>query len=214
MRNTTCMLAMLLSMACDAAVKPPEAPVEPIHEDAWTEANPTARGPAAINPEEAAGKEARRMSVDQLRRSIPLLFGGETWTMPFRGEQANAFDLLSRTLGEPDYVEVNDENREPSPLFAKYMDDMAGDVCTKAIARDETAGANDERLVMVEEDVDQNLRFLRLKLHGLYVPQDSTDGIAELRALFDDILAETSDARIAWYGVCVAMLTAPELMAY
>lgn len=154
------------------------------------------------------------MSVDQLRRSIPLLFGGETWTMPFRGEQANAFDLLSRTLGEPDYVEVNDENREPSPLFAKYMDDMAGDVCTKAIARDETAGANDERLVMVEEDVDQNLRFLRLKLHGLYVPQDSTDGIAELRALFDDILAETSDARIAWYGVCVAMLTAPELMAY
>lgn len=213
MRNATCIISTLLLVACDAAVDPTTDQALPAHDDTWTDVNPDDRGPAVLTPDDS-GRDARRISVDQLRRSIPLLFGGETWTLPVRGEEANAFDLLSRTLGEANYIEVTDENREPSPLFAKYMDDMAGDVCAKAVARDAAAGPNDERLVMVEENVDENLRFLRLKLHGLYVPEGSTDGIEELRALYDDILGETNDDRAAWYGVCVAMLTAPELMAY
>ena len=43
------------------------------------------------------------------------------------------WDVLSRTLGEADYVEVTENNVEATPLFAKFMDDMAAQVCSKAL---------------------------------------------------------------------------------
>jgi hypothetical protein len=208
-------MASILLGACDAEQLAPVTPPvnEQVFDDAFTHANPSAKGPAVLNPQaEQDGKAARRVSIDQLRNSIPALFGGITWTMRIGRQEGTAFDLLSRTLGEPDYIAVTNENLDPSPLFAKYMDDMAGDVCTKAIEADRTSTG--EKLVMVDADVDQNLRFLRLKLHGIWVPDGSTEGLGDLRRLYDDIFAETNDASEAWFGVCVAMLTAPETMAY
>ena len=201
-----------LVMACDAAPVATPPTGEPVFDDMYTHANPASKGPAVLDPEDDAGKEARRISVEQLRNSIPALFGGITWTFQAGREQGNAFDLLSRTLGEPDYIAVTTENRDPSPLFAKYMDDMAGDVCGKAIARDQAGGQ--EKLVMVVDDVDANLRFLRLKLHGIWVPDGSMEGLGDLRQLYDGVYGQTNDAAEAWLGVCVAMLTAPEMMAY
>jgi hypothetical protein len=201
-------------LACDAApnenVPPPAG--EQVFDDTYEHANPSSKGTVSIDPSDAEGKLARRISVAQLERSIPALFDGITWTVRAGRNDANAFNALSRTLGEPDYIAVTTENRDPSPLFAKYMDDMAGDVCGKAIERDVAGTA--EKLVMVEEDVDANLRFLRLKLHGIWVPDGSTEGLEDLRRLYDDIYGETDDVAQAWFGVCVAMLTAPELMAY
>jgi hypothetical protein len=200
-------------MACDAAKAPLPPPGEQIHGDAWDPNDPSPIGPAVLTPGEAgSGKSARRMSVDQLRRSIPALFGGETWTIQINRLEGTAFDLLARTLGEPDYIQVTEANEDPSPLFAKFMDDMAGDVCGKAIERDQTGTG--EKLVMRHEDVDANLRFLRLKLHGIYVPDGSMEGLGDLRQLHDELLADGNDPGNAWFGVCVAMLTAPELMAY
>ncbi len=206
----TCLL-----YACNAApvgVTPPLG--EPVYEDTWTHANPGSKGPAVLSPSDANGKVARRISVEQLRRSIPQLFDGITWTIRVGRNDLDAFDALSRTLGEPDYITVTSENRDASPLFAKYMDDMAGDVCGKAIARDRAGAPGDRPLVMVKDDVDANLRYLRLALHGIWVPADSTEGLADLHQLYDDVFTETGDSGSAWYGVCVAMLTAPELMAY
>ena len=200
-------------MACDADLSAPIPPEgETVFEDVYTHANPSSKGPVSISKSDADGKDARRISVEQLRRSIPLLFGGITWTVRVGRNDVDAFDALSRTLGEPDYIAITTENRDASPLFAKYMDDMAGDVCAKAIERDRTG--SEEKLVMVQEDVDANLRYLRLALHGIWVPDSSMDGLSDLRRLYDDIFGETADAAQAWFGVCVAMLTAPELMAY
>jgi hypothetical protein len=201
-------------IACDAAQPPPVVPPagETVFEDVFAHAEPDSKGPVVLNPMDADGKEARRISVAQLRSSIPALFDGITWTVRVGQQNRNAFDQLSRTLGVPDYIAVTTENRDPSPLFAKYMDDMAGDVCGKAIARDQAGGQ--AKLVMVMDDVDANLRYLRLKLHGIWVPDGSMDGLGDLRTLYDDIFGETNDAAQAWFGVCAAMLTAPELMAY
>ena len=219
MKTRLWILASVL-MACDAAPltqqpPPPMNPppvVEPVFDDTYTHANPASKGPVLINPSDADGKYARRISVEHLRNSIPALFDGITWTVRVGRNDVNAFDSLSRTLGEPDYVAVFNENRDPSPLFAKYMDDMAGDVCAKAVERDVAGSA--AKLVMVQSDVDANLRYLRLKLHGIWVPDSSMEGLGDLRQLYDDIYGGTNDAAQAWFGVCVAMLTAPELMAY
>ena len=184
-----------------------------------TPVTPTNQGPGVVvppeTPAEPTGQVARRISVDQLRRSIPALFGGMTWTFETRAGPVNAFDNLARTLGEPDYIQVTAENSDPSALFAKFMDDMAGDVCTKAVNRDAETQAIEDRLIApYPDDTFRNLRFLRLKLHGIHVPDDRQDGLTDLAQLHDDVLASTSSSLAAWYAVCVAMLTAPEFLAY
>jgi len=125
------------------------------------------------------------------------------------------FDRLSATLGEADYVERTEDNLTASPLFAKFMDDMAGQVCAKAVQHDaQQADAENRVLVRAVGDVEANLRYLRRKLHSLHVPDGVTDSsITAYRGLYDNIAAE-SGAEQAWIGVCVAMLTAPEFMAY
>ena len=213
--NLPLLFAILLLAACEGAT--PDAVSErPGLPEAWTHATPTDRGPAELEPTSAVaaeGERARRMTVDQLRRSIPALFGGLTWTIPARGAEAEGFTVLARTLGEADYIESTHDNTDPSPLFAKFMDDMAADVCRAAVERD-AAGGQAPLVVRSPEDVPANLRFLRLKLHGIYVPEGSMEGLDALATLYADILADTGDANQAWWGVCVAMLTAPELLAY
>lgn len=194
----------------------PSTPGEPTFDDHWNPQDPSEQGPGDLFPViERDGKAARRLTVAQLRASIPALFGGLTWTNNNRPTGTVMFNSLSRTLGEADYLGQTEENREPNPIFFKFMDDMAGQVCTNAVAADTARTVASERVVKpFAEDPDRNLRFLRLKLHGIYVPESSTEGLAELRKLYDDVLADTRSADQAWSAVCVAMLTAPEFMAY
>ncbi len=165
-----------------------------------------------------AGRSARRLSVATLRTSIPRLFGGVRWTIEMTGRTGepqvyDLFDALARTLGEPDYLEVTQENTDPSPLFANIMDDMAGDVCRKAVDQD-GAGGPDANVIRYPDDPDANLIFLRLKLHSIHVSPGESEGIADLRTLYDDLREDTGASSEAWYGVCVAMVTAPEFMGY
>lgn len=208
--------------ACNAQPKndttpPAGQPPETTFQDHWTQANPTDQGPGTLDPTDLReGKATRRLTVSQLRKSIPALFNGITWTTESRNNPQPMFNTLSRTLGEADYLQVTTPNTEPTPLFAKFMDDMAGQVCGKAVAADVMNPQVMTRMVMpYEMEPERNLRFLRLKLHGIYVPDTSMDGLADLKKLYDDVLADTNqDRRQAWTAVCVAMLSAPELMAY
>jgi len=183
----------------------------PEHTDQWSDLLPTDHGEVSVYPqEEIFGKRARRISVDNLRNSIPALFNGISWTNP-NGNQ-NQFDKLSQTLGEANYLDVTQENTEPSPLFAKFMDDMAGNTCEKALRGD--AAGTSQHIIAYPDDIDANLRFLRLKFHGIYVPADSDEGLSDLRGLYDDLLSVTGQSANAWFGVCIAILTAPEFIAY
>lgn len=201
-----------------ATPSPNGDPSEPTYGDHWTPTQPAPRGSASLGPESASAGDrvAHRLSVDQVRRSVPALFGGETWTVGNGRNTSVGFDALARTLGEPDYIQSTTNNLDASPLFAKYMDDMAGDVCNKAVTRDRGATSPSEKLVVRHPtDVDQNLRFLRLKLHGILVPDGSTAGLDELRSLYEAVTRDAGgDVNQGWFAVCVAMLTAPEFMAY
>ncbi len=189
---------------------------EPTFDDHWTNTTPSDRGPGdLVQVVLRDGKNAHRLTVGQLRASIPALFGGITWTNGSRTNPVVMFNTLSRTLGEADYVSVTQESTSPNPIFAKFMDDMAGQVCKLAVAADVAAtGSTPKQVIPYATEVDRNLRFLRLKLHGIHVPDASMEGLSELRQLYNDILADTHDANQAWTGVCIAMLTAPEFMAY
>ena len=157
------------------------------------------------------------MTVDQLRRSVDHLFGGESWTLRTQNRDFDLFEELARTLGAADYVEVTEPVVEPSPLFQKFMDDLSAQLCSKAVQRDGQANdASDKLIVRYPDDVDANLRFLRLKFHGVYIAEDTPpngDELEAYRTLFSDI-ATDSNTGTAWVGVCMAMLTAPEFIAY
>ena len=106
---------------------------------------------------------------------------------------------------------------EPSPLFQKFMDDIAAHMCSKAVAHDMSESDADSRWVVRNPaDLDETLRFLRLKFHGIFVAPDAgtgSDGLGEFRQLFSDIEA-SAGMEAAWVGLCMAVVTAPEFMAY
>ena len=172
---------------------------------------------------------AQRMSVRQLRASLPVILGGETWKVG----AVNGFDARSVTLGEPDYIGVVDENFEPSPLYVKFMGDMARDACNRALAVDVAqptmAIRSIEKFVGLTDTVasnkagvDENLRYLRLAFHGMKVAATDEQPIAALRTLFDESVKAAkgtgalTQAHVTegWRTVCVALLTAPEYHLY
>lgn len=213
---TLCTATTLIGCDVDS-VSTGETPTQaqPSFDDHWVQTTPTDRGEAVLDPFDVrSGRSARRLTVSQLQRSIPMLLNGASWTVTFRGQELSAFEALSRTLGEADYIEVSEANTDPSPLFAKFMDDMAGQVCSRALQDDAQRPSNERAVVPYPGDVDQNLRFLRLKFHSIHVPDGSTEGLEDLRTLYDDIVADTGDSGAAWLGICVAVLTDAELMAY
>jgi hypothetical protein len=179
----------------------------------------------------------RRLSLAQLRASLPVLFGTEadgstpiTWRLPGGGQGLNQ---MAGSLGEPDYIEVTEENLEPSPMYAKFMDDMARDVCGRALAADLARPAGNTRVIVRRADfgdtvaegaaaIDDNLRYLLLRLHAVKVAEDDASAIAAWRALFSEATAEASeagrDAEAAtvegWRAVCVGLVNAPEFHLY
>lgn len=199
MKSRALFLSLCLT-ACEGAVAPN---------------NPTPPAPPVEPPAQTIGKSTRRLTIEQLRRSIPALFSGITWTISLQGQEIQLFEGLSRTLGEADYDRITTSNEDPGALFAKFMDDMAADVCAKAIARDLQTPLGEARLIMRHEDPQENLRFLKLKLHAQHVPVEDDASIAELNNLFESVSStEAGGAPSGWFAVCVAMLTAPEFMAY
>ena len=170
-----------------------------------------------------------RLSVKQLRNSLPVILGGETWKIG----TVNGFDARSVTLGEPDYIVVVDENLEPSPLYVKFMQDMARDACNRAMVADlaqpTMANRSVEKFVGLTDTVatnkagvDANLRYLRLAFHGIKVAATEDQPISSLRTLFDDTVTAArgtgalTQAHVTegWRTVCVALLTAPEYHLY
>lgn len=179
----------------------------------------------------ATSRGSGRLSVNQLRLSFPLVAGQTP-----EGEDISWSQLerYAAALGEPDYADVTIENLDPSPLYAKFMDDAARDVCNRILDNDPTLATAQERTLYRFVDfgdtiatnptgVDQNLRYLKLRFHGIRVPDDQTQGIASLRTLFTRAVeasqgsAETpteNHVKEGWRLVCVALLSAPEFHIY
>lgn len=139
--------------------------------------------------ERPAARRPRRLSHLQLRRSLEAIFG-TSWTEGGHDVLAD----LGPTLGDPDFHEITTENLDASPLYVKFMEDLAASVCSKApLSRLAPTGRRDD-----------DVRSLKLALHGEYVPPGQP-GLEPLLTLYD------ADGIRA---VCVSLLAAPEFFLY
>lgn len=164
----------------------------------------------------SSSSHAQRLTVAQLRDSLPVVLGTDSSGAPVTWMIGNnvGFTARSATLGAADYLARVDDDLEPSPLYVKFMFDMAHDACNRVITAD-AAKAQGDRTLTRYTDVNQNLRALRLAFHGVKVPDGDDTGIASYRKLYDDALAgSNNNPTEGWRAVCVALLTAPEYHFY
>jgi hypothetical protein len=196
-------------------------------------------GPEGVPPLDhptGAGLSAspRRMSADQWRASLPVIFGNGvdgkpiTWVVA-PNKPALDVPTTSAAFGEPDYLTTTAEDLEPSVLYAKFTDDAARSVCFQV--RDADLARTDAKTrVLVREAsfvdtvasnptaVNANLRYLKLRFHGVRVTEDAA--LEGLRKVFTasraGSTATTPEQQGAdgWLGVCVALVTAPEFHVY
>lgn len=170
----------------------------------------------------------QRLTVRQLAQSLPIVLGGNTWMIG----TTNGFNARSATLGEPDYINVVDENLEASSLYQKFMGDMARDGCTRTANADAALAQNSRVLMRFvaltdtvtsnRNGVDANLRYLKLRFHGVKVADTETAPLDGLRTVFEAAVrgaAGTNTPTAAhvkegWRAVCVSLLTAPEYHLY
>jgi hypothetical protein len=168
------------------------------------------------------------MTIDTLRRSIPVITSGINWEEDFGdGNQTDVLGVLSPTLGAPDYLLVTEENLEPSLIIAKFMQDASNRICPRWVERDRGeapasrslvahAGAWDSR---AEAEVKTALRALRLRFFGHRLPADGSQDavLTDLLDLFNTASATSSPGREAqdgWLAVCIALMTDPEMVLY
>lgn len=187
----------------------------------------TSGGGTGVTFPESAGTQ--RLSIRQLAQSMPVVLGGNTWMV---SSTAQGFTSRAATLGEPDYINEVEENLEPSALFMKFMGDAARDGCTRTANADAALAANARvlmRFVSLTDTVgsnrtgvDENLRYLKLRFHGVKVQPADTTSIAGLRTVFDAAVRGAAGSNTptaahvkeGWRSVCVALLTAPEYHLY
>ena len=161
----------------------------------------------------------RRMDLEQLDASIRRVTNGIGWDDPRGGSQ---FLALSDTLGAADYLEGRNEDLSVGMLFLKFLEDAAGDVCTRLVERESAGGEGNALLVHTSAEADlqtdadgvrQNLADALLRFHGKPV------GVADPELepwvfLFDSARLVGGSAPDGWRTVCVGLLTHPDFYTY
>jgi hypothetical protein len=147
----------------------------------------------------------RRMSVEQLERSIERIGELAVGTVVLQ-------DSLALALGRPDYLRVTEESLEPSPLFMKFMMDLAGVACTNLSDADPMRPA-EQRVLTRFADKQENLRYLLLRFTGLEGAA-AEPYLTRLNAVYDAGSRGARGANGGWEAVCIALFTSPEFLLY
>lgn len=181
-------------------------------------------GAGGTDEQALTARAAGRMSIEQIRRSIPIVTDGLEWTEDFGQGEVQMLDILAPTLGVPDYLLVTEENLEPGLLIAKFMQDMSHRICTRWVARDQSQGVDARSLVQHEAWgstdealVKANLRALQLRFFSRHVAPDDDGPIADLYELFVNASATAPEGKAAedgWLSVCIALMTDPAFIIY
>ncbi len=208
----------------------PPTPVLPIDHPPLEE--PPSEGPPSA--------QVRRLTVPQVRSSLVTVLGNDVNGVPISwmtSSTQSGFDRYGGALGTADFLNITEDAVEPSALYAKFMGDAARDACNRALAADNVKADMAERVMtrFVErtdtvaknpEGIDRNLRYLKLRFHGVMIPEtdpQASERVAALRTLFDTVVKKASNnaanptqtqVRVGWHAVCVALLTDPEFHLY
>lgn len=174
-------------------------------------------------PVEPAGRPRRRMNLDQLNASVRQVTGGVGWTERRNNVEVDIFEDLASTLGKPDYVQVTNEDLEPSALFQKFLDDAARSVCAATVAAD-LARPQAERALMryIDPEADPatsraavaaNLQYVLRRFHGRNLRLDDPNIEAWRWQLEATVFSRVAPAE-AWGAICVALITHPHFYTY
>jgi hypothetical protein len=175
-------------------------------------------------PTPLPGRQPRRMSIEQLQRSIPIVTGGLEWVEDFGEGELNMLTILAPTLGAPDYLLVTEENLEPSLIIAKFIQDASHRICTKWVERDKARPASERTLVIHddwysvdEETVKTNIRALLFRFFAKAVDAQDDLAVQDLYELFGAAALNAPLANKAddgWLAVCLALMSDPEFILY
>ena len=152
----------------------------------------------------------KRMTVPQVRDSMVRISGGVHWG----DEDESNWDAYAETLGVADYQLRVENDRSPSVMFQKFLDDAATASCLGWIQAPDTTFFSAEDPTSVERaDLVANIVGLRWQIQGK--AKDSTALIvADYEALFVKTHQRTESLDAAWQTVCVAMFTHPDFFMY
>lgn len=172
---------------------------------------------------EAPYRERRRMDLDQLDASIRAITGGIGWTEVRSGREVNLFVDLAQTLGKPDYLQITEEDLEPSAMFQKFMDDAARTVCQNLMSAESSRPSADrvffkhaqptDRLAASPDKVLANLQYLLLRFHGRKLDAQSPE-LEPWRWLMQSAEHVTDDQPAVWRTLCVGLMTHPDFYTY
>ena len=173
-----------------------------------------------ISEEGQAGRDFRRMDIDQLSASIERVTG-HAWTRESGGEQIDRFNELGPTLGVPDYIEVVEDTLSPSLLFQKFLDDAALDVCPKLVQDDLQHAEGSRRFIRHVDPSDtadspqmtRTIQDALLRFHGKSLADDSQE-LAEWTFLMRSLNEVASEPQTRWESLCVALITHPDFYLY
>jgi len=177
--------------------KPVPTEIAGVQVGQWPQGHPVVEGLGVLS------RGPRRLSVDQLERSIEVILKTDRGTVVLPAD-------LAATLGRPDYRRVTEESLEPSPLFMKFMMDLAKFVCDGIVDLD--AARPDQVILTRYSDVDTNLDHLMLRFWGLE-GEAATPYRDRLRSAYDSASASLG-AAAGWEAVCLSLATSPEFLIY
>jgi hypothetical protein len=200
--NLRVLTAALLVCACQQKPTPPALPPK-----LTVTGTPEAQMPdghPALPSLAIASRGPRRLSVDQLQRTLDGIAGLPPGSVLLPPD-------LAITLGKSDYKRVTQEQLEPTPLFMKFMLDLGTILCSQ-LAMAEAMRPADQRIFTRFASVDDNLRFLVLRFTGIEGP-DADPYVARLKDAYT--AGAQSSATLAGYQtVCVSLFTSPEFLLY
>jgi hypothetical protein len=163
------------------------------------------------------GRAPRRLTVDQLDRSITTAVG-RPWT---------GLAGVAATLGRPDYAMTVTEGTDPNLVFAKFLEDGARDVCNAQALADiaQTTAANrilarslpdniGNLTTLTTAQVQSNLAYLSLRFWGEPLAGAELDAWT---TLFRNLAARAQAINRrdqALSATCIALITDPRFMSY
>lgn len=216
------LLFALLALGAAGCEKAPAAPppldgqLEPVANPHGDMATPL---PDPELQDGRVGRSPRRLSVDQLARSIEVAVG-RPWTGLDGG--------LGATLGRADYALVNQESTEPNLVFAKFLEDGAREVCMAQAAAEKSLAAPEARVLsrtlpgplgdlreLSDEQVHELLEYLSIRFWGSPLQGGEltrwTDFFKKAAARAEAIKNGRDQALAA---VCIALMTDSRFLTY
>lgn len=140
MRTTrnTMRAALLLGLLLPACAGDDPASGKGLERGPGSPVDPLDHPPVDVPPSSPVSAATKRLSVEQLRRTLPALMGDDKAGNPITWQdgQAAGLDVNAAALGEADYIYMTADETSPGPLYVKFMDDAARSVCDQALEAD------------------------------------------------------------------------------